>query len=272
MDSPLPDALARIVGRTLEALPARKAERPLAALKEAIEEQGDQPRGFSRRLAAAAGTGFGLIAEIKRRSPSGGAIRPDLDVAEVARAYAGAGACCLSVLTEEAEFGGSLADLRAARDATDLPVLRKDFILDPWQVYESRAAGADCILLIMACLTDTQAVELEQLADALDMDVLAEVHDAGELQRALGLQTPLIGINNRNLRTLTTDLATTEQLAPAVPLDRVPVAESGIRAHADLLRLANAGARCFLVGEHLLRQPDPAAATRALLGSERACP
>lgn len=259
------DALARIVDRTLEALPARRAERPLSALKDAIEEQGDQPRGFARCLSLAACNGFGLIAEIKRRSPSGGAIRPDLDVAAIAQAYAAGGAACLSVLTEEAEFGGSLADLRAARAATALPVLRKDFILDPWQIYESRAAGADCVLLIMACLQDEQAIELEQLADALDMDVLAEVHDATELQRALGLQTPLIGINNRNLKTLTTDLAITDALAPAVPLDRVPVAESGIRTHADLLHLANAGARCFLVGEHLLRQEDIQASTRALL-------
>src|SRR5262249_27069109 len=156
-------------------------------------------------------------------------------------------------------------DLMAARDAVALPVLRKDFILDPWQVYESRAMGADCILLIMAALTDAQARELEGLARSLDMDVLVEVHDHREIGRALGLETQLIGINNRNLKTLVTDLATTEELAPQVPADRFLIAESGIRSNADLRRLSSAGPQCFLVGESLMRQPDVTAATRALL-------
>ena len=172
------------------------------------------------------------------------------------------------MLTDGPHFQGSAADLMAAREAVDLPVLRKDFILDQWQVYESRAMGADCILLIMAALTDTQARELEELARCLDMDVLAEVHDRRDLQRALGLQTPLIGINNRNLKTLVTDLATTDELAPLVPPDRFLIAESGIRSHADLQRLAAVGPHCFLVGESLMRQPDVEVATRTLLTGE----
>jgi len=170
------------------------------------------------------------------------------------------------VLTNEPFFQGMPAHLKAARAAVDLPVLRKDFILDPWQVYESRLMGADCILLIMAALSDSQARELEELARGLDMDVLVEVHNRRELDRALGLQTQLIGINNRNLKTLQTDLKTAIELAPQVPSDRFLIAESGIRTHADIVLLCEAGARSFLVGESLLRQPDVGAATRTLLG------
>ena len=224
------------------------------------------PRGFGQRLMEAAATGFGLIAEIKRASPSGGIIRADFDPAALARAYAAGGAACLSVLTDAPYFQGDPADLRAARAAVELPVLRKDFILDPWQVYESRAMGADCILLIMAALTDAEAVELETLARVLHMDVLVEIHDAAELQRALGLQTKLLGINNRDLKTLRTDVATCHDLAPLVPPDRFLVAESGIRGHAEVQALATIPVRAFLVGESLLRHTDVTAATRALLG------
>jgi indole-3-glycerol phosphate synthase len=172
------------------------------------------------------------------------------------------------VLTEKPHFQGSTEDLIAARKAVPLPILRKDFILDPWQVFESRAMGADCILLIMTALTDAEARELELQARLLDMDVLAEVHDERELERALGLMTPLIGINNRNLKTLQTDIETTVRLAPDVPVDRFLVTESGIRSHQDLVRLAEVGVRAFLVGESLMREPDVGAAVRALLGTD----
>jgi indole-3-glycerol phosphate synthase len=264
-DADLPDALARICADTSEEVQRRKALSSIDSLRNRIATK--QPtRGFGRCLMeAAARDGFALIAEIKKASPSGGLIRPDFDPASLAKAYRDGGAACLSVLTDEPHFQGSLDDMRDARKAVDLPVLRKDFILEPWQVYESRAMGADCILLIMAALSDEQSRELEGLARALDMDVLVEVHNREELDRSLGLQTPLIGINNRNLKTLQTDLATTEALASYVPPDRFLVSESGIRTHADLRRLAAVGSHCFLVGESLMRQPDVAAATRALL-------
>ena len=262
-----PDVLARICADTQAETARCKAERSIERLRQEIAARADAPRGFGRALKRAVAAGrYGLVAEIKKASPSGGLIRPDFDPARLAVAYRDGGATCLSVLTDGPHFQGSAAHLLAARAAVDLPVLRKDFILDPWQVYESRAMGADCILLIMAALENGQARELEGVARALDMDVLVEVHNQRELERALGLQTSLIGINNRNLKTLQTDLAITEQLAPLVPADRFMVAESGIRSTEDLQRLAVAGARCFLVGESLMRQPDVAAATRALLG------
>ncbi len=263
-----PDVLARICADTRAEVDRRKAERSIERLRSDIAARGDPTRGFGRALKSAVAAGrYGLVAEIKKASPSGGLIRPDFDPAALARAYRDGGATCLSVLTDAPHFQGSPAHLVAARAAVDLPVLRKDFILDPWQVYESRAMGADCILLIMAALGNGQARELEGVARALDMDVLVEVHDAVELQRALGLETPLFGINNRNLKTLQTDLAVTEQLAPLVPADRFLVAESGIRSTGDLRRLAGVGAQCFLVGESLMRHPDVTAATRALLGA-----
>ena len=261
------DALAQICSDTLADLALRKAAMPLETIRsKALHTR--PPRGFGAALMDTCASGrFGLIAEIKKASPSGGLIRPDFDPAALAAAYRAGGAACLSVLTDGPHFQGSLDHLRAARAAVDLPVLRKDFILDPWQIYESRVAGADCILLIMAALTDAEAIELEQVARSLDLDVLVEVHDHRELDRALGLQTKLIGINNRNLKTLKTDLQTTIDLAPHVPPDRFLIGESGLRSHDDLVRLSDIGVSCFLVGESLLRQDDVAAATRALLGA-----
>jgi indole-3-glycerol phosphate synthase len=264
-----PDMLARICADVRAAVAHRKAGVSVEAMR-AAATQADAPRGFGRCLKeATAKGGFGLIAEIKKASPSGGLIRANFDPVALALAYQNGGAACLSVLTEEKYFQGSPDHLKAARAAIALPVLRKDFILDEWQVYESRALGADCVLLIMGALSDSQARDLEALARGLDMDVLVEVHDRRELERALGLETSLIGINNRNLCTLQTDLAITEELAPLVPVERFVVSESGIRTHDDLRRLAAVGAQCFLVGEHLMRQPDVAAATRALLGEGR---
>jgi indole-3-glycerol phosphate synthase len=263
----LPDVLVGICANTRMEVAARKSRTSIEALRQTIAARGDRPRGFGAALKDATVRGkYGLIAEIKKASPSGGLIRPDFDPAALARAYREGGAACLSVLTDEKYFQGTPEHFRAARAAVDLPVLRKDFMLDPWQVYESRAIGADCILLIMACLTDAQARELESLARNLDMDVLVEVHDKRELDRALGLETSLIGINNRDLRTLKTDLATTEELAPLVPPDRFLIAESGIRNTDDLRRLAAVGPNCYLVGESLMRQDDVAGAVRELLG------
>ena len=261
------DVLARICAETRLEVAHRKAAISVGKLRQGIAAQAERPRGFGEALKHATGAGrFALIAEIKKASPSGGLIRADFDPAKLACAYRDGGATCLSVLTNEPHFQGHDSDLVAARKAVALPVLRKDFILDPWQVFESRSLGADCILLIMAALSDEQARELEDAARSLDMDVLAEVHDRRELERALGLQTQLIGINNRDLKTLRTDLAVTETLAPLVPPDRFLIAESGIRNNADLQRLAAAGSFCFLVGEGLMRQPDVAAAVRELLG------
>jgi indole-3-glycerol phosphate synthase len=259
------DALSRICADTLAEVARRKADASLETLRGRISSA-PPPKGFGGALMAATTSGrFGLIAEIKKASPSGGLIRPDFDPPALARAYAAGGATCLSVLTDGPHFQGSPADLRAVRAAVTLPILRKDFILDPWQVYESRLMGADCILLIMAALSDAQALELERLARALDMDVLAEVHDLAELQRALGLQTKLIGVNARNLKTLKTDLDNVVALAPQVPPDRFLIAESGLKSHADLQRMAGIGVHCFLVGESLMRQDDVAAATQTLL-------
>jgi len=261
-----PDVLARICAETRAETARRKAATSLEDLQYQIAHTHDAPRGFGRALmAACARDGFGLIAEIKKASPSGGLIRTNFEPAALAHAYKAGGAACLSVLTDTPHFQGSPADLRAARAAVDLPVLRKDFILDPWQVFESRAMGADCILLIMSALTNTAARELEEIARALDMDVLVEVHDGEELERALGLQTKLIGINNRDLKTLQTDLVTTYTLAAEVPADRFLISESGIRTRDDVKRLVAVGAHGFLVGEHLMRQADVTIATRALL-------
>ena len=263
--SEVPDTLARILGDKHEEVRQRVAEFPQAEL-ERIAQTAPPPRDFTRALCNAVAEGrIGLIAEIKRASPSGGLIRDPFEPTELAEAYCKGEATCLSVLTDGPHFQGSAEHLRAARAACTLPALRKDFIIHPWQVFESRCMGADCVLLIMAALSDAQAEELEDVARSLDMAVLAEVHDERELERALGLETRLIGINNRDLRTLRTDLATAEALAPLVPADRIPVAESGIRDPQDVRRMADAGARCILVGEHLLRQPDVGEAARALV-------
>jgi indole-3-glycerol phosphate synthase len=259
------DTLARICADKREEVAARKSATPLTAL-EAQAKDAPPPRGFAAALKAASeAQGVGLIAEIKKASPSQGLIRKDFDPATLARAYAAGGAACLSVLTESKYFRGEDAHLRQARAVCDLPVLRKDFMLDPYQVVEARALGADCILIIMTAVEDAQAGALAEAAQDQGLDALVEVHDEGELERALRLPCPLIGVNNRDLKTLATDLATTERLAPRVPEDRFLVAESGIHAPGDVQRLRNAGARGFLVGTALMRQNDVTAATRALL-------
>ncbi|HTJ63067.1 MAG TPA: indole-3-glycerol phosphate synthase TrpC [Alphaproteobacteria bacterium] len=259
------DVLAEIVAVKAKHVAAQRAHRSQGAV-ESLADAAGPPRGFADALKRTAASHFALITEMKRRSPSGGEIRPGFDPAAVARDYLEAGAACLSVLTDGPYFGGVDSDLEAARAAVPLPALRKDFIVDPYQIAESRALGADCILLIVATLDDALLSELAAEAARFGMDVLIEVHDEAELERALMLDAGMIGINNRNLKTLKTDIATFERLAPRVPTDRLLVAESGLKTTADLRRMAEARATAFLVGESLLRQPDLVSATRALIG------
>ena len=259
------DVLAKICADKRAEIERRKRAQPVDAVV-AAARRAPATRGFKSSLERkAASSTPALIAEIKKASPSRGLIRADFDPPSLARAYEAGGAACLSILTDEPYFQGRDEYLTRARDAVALPVLRKDFMLDLYQVHEARAIGADCILLIMAALDDETARALSDAAQALGMDVLAEIHDDEELDRALALPGTMLGVNNRNLKTLKVDLATFERLAPRVPRDRFLVAESGIKTNDDIARLQAAGARAFLVGESLMAQSDVTAATRELL-------
>ena len=261
--------LDAILAKTRDRVAAEQARRPFGPSHPAVR-QAPPPRPFASSLA---GPGrVNVVAEHKRRSPSRGVIREDLSPAEVARAYEAAGAVAISVLTDEAFFGGRLAHLEEVRAAVALPVLRKDFVLDPWQVWEARAAGADAVLLIVAALTDADLGGLLAVAREAGMDALVEVHDRGELDRALAAGSGLVGVNSRDLRTLAVSLETAFGLAPAIPDEVVAVAESGIRTGTDVRRLREAGYDAFLVGEHLMASPDPGEALRTLIGAAEAAP
>ncbi len=260
------DILSRIKAYKLDHVALCKATRPLAQIEEAARNA-PAVRKFAAALQGASKTGYALIAEIKKASPSRGLIRADFDPVALAKAYEKGGAACLSILTDGPSFQGADAFLTLARTATKLPCLRKDFLYDPYQVVEARALHADCILIILASVSDAQAGELEQTAADQGMDALLEVHDRSELDRALQLRSPLIGINNRNLKTFEISLDVTRELAPHVPGDRIMIAESGLFTQADLASMAGCGARSFLIGEGLMRQTDVETATRHLLAN-----
>jgi indole-3-glycerol phosphate synthase len=262
----VPDVLARILATKREEVAARSAERPLAELRAAALDA-PPARGFSAALQSRSSAGHpAVIAEVKKASPSKGVIRPDFDPPAIARSYAAGGAACLSVLTDEQYFQGADACLVAAREACELPVLRKDFMIDPWQIWESRTLGADCVLLIVAALDDSMLHSLSQTAGEAGLDVLVEVHDAAELDRALALPTPLVGINNRNLRTFETSLDVSLALHARMPAGRLTVAESGIHTRTDVSRLREAGIEAFLVGEAFMRAEEPGEALATLFG------